>query len=322
MKLIRYINNPILLPDKNHGWEAGAVFNPGVVFDENIFHMAYRAVPRGFSPLTNKENKNYPSSIGYAKSMDGIYFERYKKPLIKPKYKWDQFGCEDPRITKLNGKYYIFYTALSTFPYTPQGIKIGVAVTKDFKTFKRHLVTPFNSKAMALFPEEISGKITGILTVHTDIPPAKVTIVTFDDESQIWSKTFWARWYSSFDKHKLLLARSPKDQVEVGASPIKTKRGWLLIYSYIKNYHISSRAIFSIDAILLDLKNPLQIIGRTKTPLLVPEKEYEKKGLVPNVTFPEGAVIVENKLYVYYGAADLSCCLAMCDINELLKSLV
>lgn len=320
--LERYEDNPILTADKNHPWEAGAVFNPSVVFDNGLFHMVYRGAISGFSPLTNDDDKNYPSSIGYAKSQDGIHFTRSEEPLIKPQYDWERYGCEDPRITKLNGKYYIFYTALSTFPYTPEGIKIGVAVTKDFLSVEKHLVTHFNSKAMAIFPEKIQGKIFGILAVHTDIPPVKIAIIDFKNESDIWAREYWEKWFSNLNSHAIHFEKKPHDQVEVGAPPIKTERGWLLIYSYIKNYLDSSPCTFEIRAMLLDLENPLKIVGSTPEPLLVPEKEYELRGLVPRVTFPTGAAAVGDKLYVYYGAADSTCCLATCDVNELLQSLV
>lgn len=322
MKLTRHKNNPILTADKNYEWEAGAVFNPSVVFDNGVFHMVYRGAISGFSPLTNDDDKNYPSAIGYAKSQDGIHFTRSKEPLIKPENDWERYGCEDPRITKLNGKYYIFYTALSTFPYAPAGIKIGVAIAKNFTAIEKHLVTHFNSKAMALFPEKINGKIYGLLAVHTDIQPAKIAIIDFENESQIWTRMSWEKWYADLDSHILHIEKKPHDQVEVGAPPIKTERGWLLIYSYIKNYLNSEPCAFEIRAMLLDIKNPLKIVGNTPEPLLVPEKEYELRGLVPRVTFPTGAAVVGDKLYVYYGAADTSCCLATCELKELLNSLV
>ena len=133
----------------------------------------------------------FVSSIGCADSADGVHFSNYRQ-LIKPECDWEIFGCEDPRVTKLGDKYYIFYTALSFFPFSAEGIKIGVAITKDFKTIEsRHPVTPFNAKAMALFPDKVSGKIAAILTVHTDTPPAKIALALFDKESDIWSPQYW-----------------------------------------------------------------------------------------------------------------------------------
>ena len=61
--------------------------------------------------------------------------------------------------------------------------------------------------------------------------------------------------------------------VEIGAHPIKTNEGWLLVYSHIQNY-LAPPATYGIGAFLLDLKDPFKVIGKTKGPLLVPEKEY------------------------------------------------
>ena len=75
---------------------------------------------------------------------------------------------------------------------------------------------------------------------------------------------------------------------------------------------------WTISAALTDLKEPHKIIARIPGYILQPVKSYEMTGLVPNVTFPSGAVIVKDDLYVYYGGADTVICLATCKLNELL----
>jgi len=310
IKVKRSQENPILVPNKENSWEAEAVFNGCVIKEGGVFHLVYRAM-----------SSFRLSSIGCAESSDGIHFSN-RRLLIKPEYKWERFGCEDPRVTKLDDKYFIFYTALSAYPPSPSDIKIGVAITKDFKKVeKKHQVTHFNSKAMALFPEKINGKIAVILTINTDKPPAKIGITFFDNEAQIWSKKYWDNWLPPLDKYTIPLQREANDHIEVGAPPIETKYGWLLIYSYIKNY-LSPPRTFGIEAVLLDLENPLKIIGRTKNPLLVPKEEYELSGKVPNAIFPSGALIQDRKLSIYYGAADTTCCLAVVELKELIKEMV
>lgn len=310
MELNRFLHNPVIFPEAKNSWEAEATFNSSVIKDNGTYHAVYRAI----------SSTDKISTIGYGESADGINFKN-RRQLIKPEYDWEKFGCEDPRVTKLDDKYFIFYTALSTFPFTPSGIKIGVAVTRDFtKIEEKHPVTFFNSKAMALFPERINGKIAGILTANTDNPPAKIGIIFFDQESQIWSKEYWEEWFYNLDSHVIQLQRSPKDHIEVGAPPVKTDKGWLFIYCYIKDY-LSSSKVFGIEAVLLDLKNPFKILGRTKDPLLVPEKYYELYGNVHNVIFPTGALINQDQLFIYYGAADTTCCLATCELKTLLNLL-
>jgi predicted GH43/DUF377 family glycosyl hydrolase len=55
---------------------------------------------------------------------------------------------------------------------------------------------------------------------------------------------------------------------------------------------------------LLDLKNPMKILHRSSNWLMEPEKPYETKGLYNGVCFPCGNVVIDGKLFVYYGGAD------------------
>ena len=167
-QLKRNEDNPILTQRAYVDCEAKAVFNPSVVFDESrkLFIMLYRTYPR----ITEEGDlrikrpgfklKNQISYIGYAESVDGINFTRNDKPFISPDTDYDQFGCEDPRITKIADTYYITYTAIDTLiekkdPNTK--IRIALASTKDFVTVEKHGIIgpPKRSKASAFFPEKV-----------------------------------------------------------------------------------------------------------------------------------------------------------------------
>lgn len=310
----RHQLNPIFTNDPNNEWEKEGAFN-GCVFKENdtSYHMVYRA----FAAPTRWANAQINiSSVGYAHSTDGIRFDS-RKQLISPEHDWERFGCEDPRITKIDDTYYIFYTALSMYPYGAQGIKVAVATTKNLDHIEhKYPVTPFNAKAMSLFPEKINGKFTAILTAHTDLPPSKISIATFEQEEDIWSPDYWKKWYAHLEDHVVPLQRTMDDHIEIGAPPVKTDQGWVIIYCYIHNY-IKGDRVFGIEGALLDLKDPRKVIGRTKEPLLVPEKSYELKGIVPGVIFPTGAVAEGNILNIYYGAADTTVCVASLSLDRL-----
>jgi predicted GH43/DUF377 family glycosyl hydrolase len=311
--------NPILKPNREEGWEAVAVFNGCPVRRGSKIYLLYRALSLPHYHLTTR-TQMMVSNIGVAESRDGINFS-HRKRFIVPEHEWESFGCEDPRVTKLGNKYYIFYTALSSYPFSADGIKVGLAISKDLKTVqKKHLVTPFNAKAMALFPEKINGKMCAILTANTDRPPSKIALAYFDKEEDIWREKYWQNWYANLDKHSISIQRRPGDHVEIGAPPAKTKYGWLLMYSYIRNY-FSSQRLFTIEAILLDLRDPSKIVARTNYPLLVPEEEYERYGIVPNVIFPSGALVnvKKDELFVYYGAADTTIALATGKLSSLAK---
>lgn len=317
ISLKRFEENPILKPNPDHPWEHDGAFNGCVVKgNDGIYHMVYRALS---APRQQNGVNIQVSSIGYAQSKDGYRFSGQRQ-LIEPTEDWEIYGCEDPRITYMDGKYYIFYTALSMFPFNANGIRLAVAVTTDFITFEKHPVTTFNSKAMALFPEKIKGKYMALLTMNTDLPPARIVLSEFDKENDIWSPFYWTDWYENPNTHILHLLRDMRDQVELGAPPLKTGSGWLFIYSYITNY-MSNDKQFGIEAVLLDLENPTRILGRTNSTLLSPFKDYELKGIVPNVIFPSGALINNGQLFVYYGAADTRTAVAICDLNALLNEM-
>jgi predicted GH43/DUF377 family glycosyl hydrolase len=307
IKLQRHSDNPIFIPNLNNPWEHDGAFNGSVVEHDGVFHMVYRALSSG---QNHAGVDMRVSTVGYATSTDGVKFSDGRQ-LITPTEDWEMYGCEDPRITYLDGKFYIVYTALSVYPFAAYGIKTAVAVTKDFKTFEKHPVSTFNAKAMAIFPEKINGKMAAIITINTDMPPSKIGVALFDHEEDLWSPHYWEDWYENANEHTLHLLRSMTDQIELGSPPLKTKDGWLFLYSYIGNYMTNDKD-FGIEAALLDLENPRKLIGRTNYSLLNPEKEYELEGDVPNVIFPSGALINGNDLYAYYGAADTRVALDTC----------
>lgn len=314
----RASENPILIPNKQNDWESMAAFNPSVVKVQEDFHMVYRAMSH---PVLRQGVSLPLSSIAYAKSSDGVHFDN-RKLLITPDAPWECFGCEDPRITFLGGKYYIFYTALSLYPFSAEGIRVAVAISRDLKTIDaKYEVTPFNAKAMALFPEKVNGKWLGILTVHTDAPPAKIALAYFDAESDIWSPKYWHNWYASLDAHIIPLLRHENDHIECGPVPIKTQQGWLLIYAYIQNYCQGDKK-FQIEAVLLDLENPAHVLTRQPAVLLSSSCPYELAGNVPNIVFPSGGVVSDDVLRVYYGAADTTCALAKIRASSLVDSLI
>jgi beta-1,2-mannobiose phosphorylase / 1,2-beta-oligomannan phosphorylase len=309
--------NPILLPDPRSPWEAVAAHNPCVTESHGTFHMLYRAV----SIKQKIENAELEiSSVGYAKSRDGVNFTG-RRQLFGPEHDWERYGCEDPRVTEFEGRFFIFYTAVREF--SANGIKVAVAITRDFKTIdEKHLVTPFNAKAMTLFPERVNGKIVVALTVNTDKPPAKICLAFLDKIEDLWAEDYWNGWYDDWRSHALAIAQNDeKDQVEVGSQPLKTKEGWLLFYSYIYNY-FSPPAIFGVQAVLLDLRDPQRIVGDVRRPFLVPEEEYEYYGRVPHIVFPSGALLRKKTVYLYYGATDTVSCVAMMSLDELLEQLV
>jgi predicted GH43/DUF377 family glycosyl hydrolase len=292
-----------------------------VVKKGRTYYGVYRAI--GAPDILRKPEQI--SIIGMGTSKDKTHFEECV-PFITPEEEWEKFGCEDPRITYFEGNYYTFYTALSKYPFEASGIKVAIAISKDLKKVnERHLITPFNAKAMTLFPERINGKVTVILTVNTDMPPSKIAIAQVDEIEELWDQRFWDKWYANLNDYSIDLKRSSLDHTEVGATPIKTSHGWIFLYSHIQNYFPSSNnfdKIFGIEVVLLDLKNPFKILGRTEGPVLVPRESYELLGHVPDIIFPSGAILEKDTLFIYYGASDTTTCMAHVNMTDLVSTML
>jgi beta-1,2-mannobiose phosphorylase / 1,2-beta-oligomannan phosphorylase len=316
-------HNPVLAPQRDRPWEAVATYNPSAVRTEEGVRIFYRAVGNPDALQTPHAGL---SSIGTAFSDDGTHFHS-RQQVIAPSESWDAFGCEDPRVTYFEGKWYCFYTALGGYPFGPDNIKIAVAVGNSPDNFtERHLITPFNAKAATLFPGRIDGDIIMLLTAHTDwtaeFPRPTIAIARAKKIEDFFEPMYWREWHNNLANNALSeLRREDGDHIEVGASPILTENGWLLIYSYIQNYYDENKRIFSVEAGILDRDNPQTIISRTEA-ILVPQEFYEKYGLVPDIVFPTSVTLDGNgRLEIWYGAADTVCAKANVKLHDILRAL-
>lgn len=320
----RELDNPLVAPRAEFPWMAVGAFNGCPVVDSaGTTHVMFRALAKA-DPII--EGPKEVSSVGYAFSKDGIHFDGFRE-FIVPTEAYERFGCEDPRITYFEGTYYIFYTAISEFPVnTPSGIRVALATTKDFKTVRKHgIVTPFSSKAMALFPERIDGKLAVVLTADPETLPKKIAIAYLDTPEQLTDETFWRTWYANIEQHRIQgIERHHLDQIEVGAPPVRTNEGWLLIYSHIENHEgrvMDYQYVYGIEALLLDTDVPTTVLGKTQGPMLAPYEVYERQGYVRDVIFPSGALVSDETLHIYYGAADTVCARASVRMSDLVETL-
>ena len=277
--------------------------------------MLYRALS---VPLDGGPNGHIVvSSLGLANSTDGRNFYNARF-FFGPEYGWEAFGTEDPRIVQIKHRYFIFYTAVSAYPPHPDAVKTAVATTTDFENYEKWgVVIPFNSKAATFFPRKIGNQYVLMFTYDPDRPPSKVVLAYMDKPEDMKDPSFWEEWKKDYDRgmYRLFEAVPPRQYVEVGAPPIETEYGWLIVHPDIDpNNH------FSIAITLLDLDDPQKIIATTG-PLLEPEAWYELNGNVPYVAFPSGALIIDDVLHVYYGAADTYVALATIDMDDLWKLL-
>ncbi|MCK4543816.1 MAG: glycosidase, partial [Spirochaetales bacterium] len=195
--------------------------------------------------------------------------------------------------------------------------RVALATTDDFKNYTRHgvIIPGLNDKDAVFFPERINGKMA---LLHR-IPP-DIQIVCFDSLEQMIGpeEAFWKEYNSSIEEHTILKRKYEWESKKIGAGPppVKTEEGWLLIYHGVDNDHV-----YRTGVALLDLEDPSRVIARSPHPILEPEADYEKYGDVNDVVFPEGAIVLKDTLFIYYGGADKVCALATVKVKDLIDFL-
>lgn len=334
LRLKRFKGNPIVSPDPAHPWETFVTTNPGAWYDppQHEVKLLYRAAGNDAQHVIH---------FGLAVSRDGYHFERFDQPVLSPSADGLDGGCmEDPRIVKMGDYYYITYASRAFPPgeywlhegkcYTnpdcaaefPLCIRQNhttshLLITKDFKHFIRGgmLTNPMiDDRDVILFPEKIGGKF---YMMHRPMEWC----------GDLYGTSHPAIWISSADdllcfKNPSLLAKATfgwERKVGGNTPPIRTKAGWLTLY-----HAVHDDKYYRLGAMLLDLNNPRQVNYRTRDWIFQPETDYETQGCYfgGGVVFPCGKVIIEDQLFVYYGAADKYVGLATCKVDDLLDYLL
>ena len=252
IKLTRYSEKPIFTPKKEHGWEAASVFNCGVIYDNGLVHMIYRAT----NISSGGQDGDYINNLGYAVSIDGVHFNRLEKPILINNVPQELRGPEDPRIVKIGGIFYMLYTGFGG--RFDGDYRICLATSKNLINWERHgVILDEPNKDASLFPEKINGKFIMFHRRHPDI-----WICSSDD---------LVHWRD----HTLVMKALPNsywenNKIGISGPPIKIKDGWLLLY-----HGVSKDMVYRQGIALLDLKDPTKVIARQSTPILEPELEWE-----------------------------------------------
>ena len=337
--MLKIVKLGVVLKPTKASFESRAVLNPAIIQQGEHIHVFYRAV-----------NRKYESCVGYARLKGPLkVVERWTEPIIKRERKIEKKGIEDPRIVKLGDTFYMTYVAHDgknavTMLATSQDLlnfkkqgqispKISydkaedlfrVSQLKDkyyfFETYYKDKVAKdvlLWNKDVFLFPEKIKGSFALINRILPDIQ-----IVYFKNFKELFSQVFWRKYLKELSKYVILENKYWYESRNIGGGgpPIKTKKGWLMIYHAVEESN--KRKKYHAGAALLDLKNPQKVIGRLRDPLFSPEKSWEKRGQVSNVVFPTGHAIFGNQLYIYYGAADTRIAVARVNFNGLIKELL
>ena len=194
----------------------------------------------------------------------------------------------------------------------------GLAISKnlrDFKRLGRITTSNLDDRDVILFPEKINGKFAMLhrpkewIGAEYGVKYPSIWI-RFSDDLMVW------------EEESTLLLSGIEDTWEekIGGStpPLRTDDGWLIIYHGVEK---GGQGYYRVGVALLDLEDPTKVIARMKDWVMEPEHDYEIEGYYKGCVFPTGNVIIDDTLYVYYGAADKYVGLATCSVSELLDQL-
>ena len=240
------------------------------------------------------------SHLRVARSRDGVNFEVESTPAVSPANAFEEYGCEDPRATLIDGVWHITYVSVSRL-----GITTSRLTTTDFRTFERHGVMFLpDHKDVVLFPERIGGRYVALTRpMPGSFDRVLGTWVAFSEDLIHWGTHHpvamprWGMW----------------DELRTGGScvPFRVPEGWLEIY-----HGVDRNRQYALGGLLLDAEDPTKVIARSPEPILRPIEPYERTGLFNDTVFSCGHVALPgrgNQIRVYYGAADS--CMAAADFK-------
>ncbi|WP_284042148.1 glycoside hydrolase family 130 protein [Flagellimonas myxillae] len=296
----RYSENPIIERD-------------AIPSSNSIFNSAVVPFEDGYAGVFRCDNKAVQMNIFAGFSKDGINWDIAHNPIsfqegntsmIDSDYKYD------PRVTFIEDRYWI------TWCNGYHGPTIGIGYTFDFKEFFQceNAFLPFNRNGV-LFPGKIDGKYAMLSRPSDNGHTAFGDIyVSYSPDMKYWGEHRCVMKASRFEDSAWQCTK-----IGAGSVPILVDEGWLMFYHGVINTCNGFR--YSMGAAILDKDRPDQVKFRTQPYLISPQTSYECIGDVPNVVFPCASLhsMEEDKVAIYYGAADTVTALAFGRISGIVK---
>lgn len=314
-----------------YSFEAAALFNPSIVPHPDQsglaegcgrFVLSVRAVGEGHvSSLTFRSGiiaadgtvaidpparlASVPEIVSRAGDHLSLAFDvagDITERVIFPVTDMQANGIEDARFVAFEDKgkttYYATYTA-----YSGQTIRSELLETEDFVSFRMApLMGPAaRNKGMALFPRKIDDRYAMIARHDNE----NLHLIYSDDLHE------WGLGQA------MLKPEFPWEFVQIGncGSPIELDEGWLLFI-----HGVGPVRRYAIGAVLLAKDDPSRVIGRSREPLIQPEKS-EREGYVPNVVYTCGAMKVGERIVLPYAISDTFSTFATVRTDALLELL-
>lgn len=285
--------NPVLRPS-GEGWQSANVYNPAAVVHDGRVVLLYRA-----------HAADRVSRIGYAVSDDGLHFRADPEPVLEPTEPYESHGCEDPRITVIDGVYYLTYSG-----YDGTAPLLCLATSTDLRSWTKHgPVFPdldtWRTVAWAapLRTGRPWNKAGGLVPVRVD-----GRWHMYVGEGAIYHATSTDLLTWTVDDVPLVEGRPgawDADLVEVGAPPVVVGDRLVMLVNGARFRSRQERTVdYRCGQVAFALDDPRRVVERADEPWLRPSSLEETSGLVPHVTFVEGLVRFGGRWLAYYGQGD------------------
>jgi predicted GH43/DUF377 family glycosyl hydrolase len=351
---------PIIAPT-DLWWESGVTFNTAAVYLEPIARnlkaleallgeTSFDRYPKGVVALHYRSRPKLDPGLPWTRSFIGLSvhepdltpIKRFDYPVIEPGgilHSADDQGVEDPRITWIEGKWWMVYcgVSLSTIAGGEWVGTICLAWSDDLlhwekcgplfgmdEAFATPTRLPFvSNKDSVLFPDRIDGKVAllhrpmkGPIDLWgTNIAMANRPEDPFTDLGRIHTAAFkgYVRSWAG-----------------AGSVPIKIRDGVYLSIEHTGNFLTEDKRKYVLDAFLYDFNrwdpnHPETLIAGRLDDFMRPETDFELNGPSPdsvgNVLFACGSYVHEGWLYIPYGGGDTWVLGARLRLDELLEAI-
>lgn len=349
-RLRRYRGNPLVKPRPGNFWEAGGTFNPAAFALGGKVFLLYRQVSRscastlglavldgGYEVVERLDEPVYvprerfelhPSIVGRLPDPeDPEELERLRRSVANHSG-GSCFGVEDPRVALVGDTLYLIYVAYNGVE-PPRGalswIRLADFLNGRWDGWGRPILVShprLTDKSVVMLPKRVRSRWVFFHRIFPHIWVDEVEDLSeFERGRYLWGRPAIRTRPRFWDSRK------------IGAGAVVEFRGaWLLVYYGVSGWDdyyyseglrpsdfvASDGYRYKIGLMFLNREDPSRVIYRPDSPAGEPEEWYElHPGAKPGVMYPTGAVLMDGKLLVYYGASDYFVALGEMDIEEL-----
>ncbi|MEO8413745.1 MAG: hypothetical protein ABI472_08805, partial [Ginsengibacter sp.] len=228
---------------------------------------------------------------------------------IAPRYTSQEYGIEDPRISFIDGRYYMTTCCVSSERHSTV-----LYVSDDGLNYIcRGMVLDHQNKDMLLFEGKINSKYYALTRPLGSCYFASAPSSPFHPGAAIHMATspdmlYWKPCDSAF----LRARRSSVSNVKIGGGtpPVLTPDGWLMLYHGVEDK--SDVGIYRTFWALLDKDDPLRIVHLEDViPLLEADpqltRELSDRVYLHDVVFTTGIAAHHDDFILASGELDLAC---------------